>query len=107
MAEEVSENNVNATSIKVREDYIKKYNSFVNKSGKLAVKYLSWVGKSKIKRLKRAENNKDAKGKDLVIDAYKVIFMCLIAACSKNKKQIRAGTDFFSNNKTILSKFVG
>lgn len=107
MAEEVSENNVNATSIKVKEDYIKKYNSFVNKSGKLAVKYLSWVGKSKIKRLKRAENNKDAKGKDLVIDAYKVIFMCLIAACSKNKKQIRAGTDFFSNNKTILSKFVG
>lgn len=106
MAEKVSEDKINATSIKAQQDYVKKYNSFVEKSGKLASRYLSWVGKDKRDRLKTAQSGEVVAGRDLVIDAYKIIFMCLVAVCSKNKSQIKAGTKFFSKNRKVLEKFV-
>ena len=106
MAEEVTENKSNDASIKLQQDYIKKYNSFVEKSGRLASRYLSWVGKDKRDRLKTAQSGEAVAGRDLVIDAYKIIFMCLVAACSKNKSHIKAGTKFFSKNRKVLEKFV-
>lgn len=106
MAEKLSENKITATAFKAQQDYIKKYNNFVEKSGKLAARYLSWVAKDKRDRLKNVDPDEVIEGRDLVIDAYKIIFMCLVAACSKNKRHINAGVKFFSKNKTTLSKFV-
>lgn len=107
ISEKVSKNNITATSVKALRDYIKKYNSFVNESGKLATRYLTWVGKTKKNRLKKASSGQDVGGKDVVIDAYKMICMCLVAVCSKNNSHIKAGKKFFDSNKELLSNFVG
>ena len=72
----------------------------------MASKYLLSEGIKKIDRLKMAKDKQYVKGKDVVIDAYKIIFMCLVAACSKNEKHSNYGTDFFSRYQNILKEFV-
>ncbi len=98
--------------IKIDKDskgYAEKYESFVDESGKLAVKYLSSEGKTKAKRLKKAMDpkKKEMKGRDLVIDAYKLLFMCIVAAYSANQKYVTSGKDFYTKHKETLGHFIG
>ena len=82
--------------------------SFFTESGKLAVKYLSSEGKTKMKRLKKVEKSKkkEMKGRDLIIDAYKLLLMCMVAVCSTNQKHVTEGRSFYEKNSSTFNYFI-
>ncbi len=76
------------------ENYIKKYNEFVNKSGKLALGYLQGEGKGIITELSKVKKNKLKNSQ--IVDVGKVVAMCLVAVCSKEENVIERGKGYFS-----------
>lgn len=89
-----------------KKDYIKKYNDFVDKSSALAVKYLKSKGPVKHKKLEKlkVEDLNNKLPRDYALDACKVAFMCLAAACSKNKERSNFAKDQFSKNEEAFKK---
>ena len=91
-----------------KKDYIKKYNDFVDKSSALAVKYLKIKGPVKLKKLKKLKvedlNKNNKLPRDYAMDACKIAFMCLVAACSKKKERSDFAIKKFSENQEALQK---
>ena len=94
-----------------KKKYIEKYDDFIDKSSALAVKYLKSKGPVKLKKLKKLKvedlNKNNKLPRDYALDACKVAFMCLAAACSKNKKRSDFAKDQFSKNDEALQKVLG
>lgn len=94
-----------------REEYLKKYNDFIENSSNLALHYLKKEGSRKITRF----NIKDTGGtvveiaskRDYGIDTCKIALMCLVAVCSKNKAKISEGNTWFGMNEPFLKKCIG
>lgn len=94
-----------------REEYLKKYNDFIENSSNLALHYLKKEGARKITRF----NIKDTGGtvveiaskRDYGIDTCKIALMCLVAVCSKNKAKISEGNTWFGMNEPFLKKCIG
>lgn len=91
-----------------KKKYIEKYDDFIDKSSALAVKYLKSKGPvkhKKLEKLKVEDLNKNNKlPRDYALDACKVAFMCLAAACSKNKERSNFAKDQFSKNEEAFKK---
>ena len=102
-----------ANGEKASAEYIKKYDNFIDKSSKLASKYLKDQGNVKLNRLIKVQA-KIAKGKynlgssvrDYAVDACKIAFMCLVAACSKDKARSDKAVNMFKNNKDVFQKIL-
>lgn len=104
----IESSSLNSDAVLERQKYLKKYNAFIEKSGKLAAVYLKTEGKAKINRFLRLRkhNWKTHFERNLSMDTCKVALMCLVAVCSKNETHIKQGLQWFDLNEPFLKKFV-
>ena len=106
--ENIDVDSLDSDSIVERQKYLKKYNAFIEKSGKLATTYLKTEGKAKINRFFRLkkDNWKTHFERNFSMDTCKIALMCLVAVCSKNQAHITQGLEWFKLNEPYLKLFV-
>ena len=76
------------------------YRTFVNSCGLLASQYLKAESSRKLKFIDKNENNEDEKIKGKIqLDAYKLLFMSLVAMCSLRKSHREYGKKIYDKVK--------